>query len=566
MTLFSIWLTELKSFSIWLKEFNFSCVPIWLKELNLFFSSISLKELCVCFFDMTQRVELFFWMWLKRVEQRWYDSYLRSQATISKACKRLLVTSRWTSPTDREGSCVIWILPSTGRGTSPPWSAPRSPLRSWNMCHQCLPRHALRLLRVHQFKNKMSSPLRRVHRSVFNRALSNKLYACQSLRYRSKWSCREFQGLRLWSGYRNKLRRLLRRFHRSVRNSPLRRTNCARASPSDTGASDRVGNSRGSGCGADPVKACSAAHRWTNCARASPHCAGANDSAGNSKSSSCQADPGEHCGDHSTGACSAAHRWTNCARVSPYCAGANLRAGKIRGSGYGTDPGTHCGVFWSGGAWSVATRLVDGSIRTSGFLMMLSLIAAPRLLIHVYGIEKCNLSTKSSWTKCWHEEPWWCSAFLSQDSGRKLIVRACCLAPWDNAKKYISAGDLEPDQDKGSDTHKKTVTGDTVGDPLNGHIWPCFVKYEDRSELQHRVWVSHCCASNPNEVHFECGLRELLVFFQCLAFLVWSWWIKSLILCVWNLTGMIIRSFGRVQKIWLTELNLFSQKKWLIFF
>ena len=88
-------------------------------------------------------------------------------------------------------------------------------------------------------------------------------------------------------------------------------------------------------------------------------------------------------------------------------------------------------------------------------------------------------------------------SLLSQDSGRKLIVRACCLAPWDNAKKYISAGDLEPDQDKGSDTHKKTVTGDTVGDPLNGHIWPCFVQYEAHYDPQHRVWVSHCCASNP---------------------------------------------------------------------
>ena len=59
-------------------------------------------------------------------------------------------------------------------------------------------------------------------------------------------------------------------------------------------------------------------------------------------------------------------------------------------------------------------------------------------------------------------------------------MQACCLAllcqasklpslniggVWDNAKKYISAGDLEPDHAKGSDTHKKTVTGDTVGDP-----------------------------------------------------------------------------------------------------
>jgi len=82
-------------------------------------------------------------------------------------------------------------------------------------------------------------------------------------------------------------------------------------------------------------------------------------------------------------------------------------------------------------------------------------------------------------------------SLMSQDSGRKLIVRACCLAPWDNAKKYISAGDLEPDQDKGSDTHKKTVTGDTV--------------------VAHQI---------PREVYFERDLRELLVLFQCLAFSV----------------------------------------------
>ena len=79
-------------------------------------------------------------------------------------------------------------------------------------------------------------------------------------------------------------------------------------------------------------------------------------------------------------------------------------------------------------------------------------------------------------------------SLMSQDSGRKLIVRACCLAPLDNAK--ISAGDLELDQDKGSDTHKKTVTGDTV--------------------VAHQI---------PREVYFERDLRELLVLFQCLAFL-----------------------------------------------
>ena len=58
---------------------------------------------------------------------------------------------------------------------------------------------------------------------------------------------------------------------------------------------------------------------------------------GNSKSSGCHANPGE--------ACSAAHRRTNCARASPYCTKANVCASKIRGPSYGTDPGTHCGVF-----------------------------------------------------------------------------------------------------------------------------------------------------------------------------------------------------------------------------
>ena len=227
---FSTWLEELNLFSIclnelnlfkkydslnwtffakkWLKECFEKKSKKWLNELNL--SVIRLTELKLRLDTEVRRP--FVVLLVSQMDDeaaillaRTHATlvrqlYLRSQAIISKACKRLLVTSRWTSPTDREGSCVIWILPSTGRGTSPPWSAPRSPLRSWNMCHQCLPRHALRLLRVHQFKNKMSSPLRRIHRSVFDRALSNKLCACQSLRYRSKWSCREFQGLRLWSG------------------------------------------------------------------------------------------------------------------------------------------------------------------------------------------------------------------------------------------------------------------------------------------------------------------------------------------------------------------------------
>merc|ERR1719335_1636940 len=68
-----------------------------------------------------------------------------------------------------------------------------------------------------------------------------------------------------------------------------------------------------------------------------------------------------------------------------------------------------------------------------------------------------------------------CAGFLSGalvSSVQLAISMSNSGGAWDNSKKYISAGGLGPQYLKGSEAHKNSVTGDTVGDPLKDTSGP----------------------------------------------------------------------------------------------
>ena len=62
---------------------------------------------------------------------------------------------------------------------------------------------------------------------------------------------------------------------------------------------------------------------------------------------------------------------------------------------------------------------------------------------------------------------------------------------WDNAKKYVEEGNFGG---KGSNAHKATIVGDTVGEPIQRHFWSITQHpYQTHEHGQHRHGGPHCC-------------------------------------------------------------------------
>ena len=99
-----MWLKELKSFSIWLKELNLSCFPVWLKELNFSFDIDSKKWTFFeydsknwIFLNMTQKNRTFLfleydsknWLFFNMIQRIEFFNDSQNRTTFLKTTQRI---------------------------------------------------------------------------------------------------------------------------------------------------------------------------------------------------------------------------------------------------------------------------------------------------------------------------------------------------------------------------------------------------------------------------------------------------------------------------------------------
>merc|ERR1711907_780417 len=105
-----------------------------------------------------------------------------------------------------------------------------------------------------------------------------------------------------------------------------------------------------------------------------------------------------------------------------------------------------------------------------------------------------------------------CAGFLSGalvSSVQLAISMSNSGGAWDNSKKYISAGGLGREYVKGSEAHKNSVTGDTVGDPLKDTSGPALnivMKLTAILSLVFGAKIKECSNSEGGPIWLETGL------------------------------------------------------------